>query len=213
MSKHNNHDWSDSKVIDDVDYHEADAQLFRNLLDQKEESSEEGSTAAMHTGEILTGKIVEISKDFVVVDVGLERGPLAQGSHEGDWRRGGGPQKILHIPFAGEEALPRIGRLAAPSPGSPRLAPGASGANFSVGWGLEPKMPSPRAGGSESTGALPGLASKRPTQDRAGYKYTLGEKQRKIFASRYKLHLPTVVELKAEIKRELLSLRREGSAS
>ena len=42
-------------------------------------------------------------------------------------------------------------------------------------------------------------------------KYTLGEKQRKIFASRYKLYLPTEAELKAEIKREVLSFRKEGS--
>ena len=42
-------------------------------------------------------------------------------------------------------------------------------------------------------------------------KYTLGEHQKKIFVSRYKLHLPTVAELKAEIKRELLYLRHEKS--
>lgn len=42
-------------------------------------------------------------------------------------------------------------------------------------------------------------------------KYTLGEHQKKIFASRYKLHLPTEAELKAEIKRELLYLRQEES--
>jgi len=39
-------------------------------------------------------------------------------------------------------------------------------------------------------------------------KYTLGpEQEKKIFASRYKLHLPTVAELKAEIRRELRELR------
>lgn len=38
-------------------------------------------------------------------------------------------------------------------------------------------------------------------------KYTLGpEQSQKIFASRYKLHLPTVNELKAEIRRELREL-------
>lgn len=37
-------------------------------------------------------------------------------------------------------------------------------------------------------------------------KYTLAEEQRTIFASRYKLHLPTEAELKAEIKRELKEL-------
>jgi len=40
-------------------------------------------------------------------------------------------------------------------------------------------------------------------------KYTLGpDQQKKIFASRYKLHLPTEVELKAEIRRELEVLRK-----
>ena len=39
-------------------------------------------------------------------------------------------------------------------------------------------------------------------------KYTLGpDQQRKIFASRYKLHLPTEAELRAEIQREIRVLR------
>jgi small subunit ribosomal protein S1 len=66
------YDWSDSKVIDDVDFHLEDAKLFRNLLDQKEESSDEVSISSMSVGEILTGRVVEISKDFIVVDVGLK---------------------------------------------------------------------------------------------------------------------------------------------
>lgn len=37
-------------------------------------------------------------------------------------------------------------------------------------------------------------------------RYTLGEGQKKIFASRYKLHLPTEAELKAELLRELRRL-------
>ncbi|PYT29338.1 MAG: hypothetical protein DMG57_11970 [Acidobacteria bacterium] len=42
-------------------------------------------------------------------------------------------------------------------------------------------------------------------------KFKLGRHaRRKIFASRYKLHLPTERELKTEIKRELLSLRGEN---
>lgn len=42
-------------------------------------------------------------------------------------------------------------------------------------------------------------------------KYLLGpDQEKKIFASRYKLHLPTEAELKAEIRRELKSLREEG---
>jgi predicted nuclease of restriction endonuclease-like (RecB) superfamily len=42
-------------------------------------------------------------------------------------------------------------------------------------------------------------------------KYTLGpEQEKKIFASRYKLYLPTEAELKAEIRRELEVLRTRG---
>lgn len=39
-------------------------------------------------------------------------------------------------------------------------------------------------------------------------RYTLGDNQQKIFASRYKLHLPSVAELQAEIKREVRALGR-----
>jgi hypothetical protein len=43
-------------------------------------------------------------------------------------------------------------------------------------------------------------------------KYTLGpEQEKKIFASRYKLHLPTEAELKAEIRRELKMI--QGAAN
>ena len=45
-------------------------------------------------------------------------------------------------------------------------------------------------------------------------KYTLGpDQEKKIFASRYKLHLPTEAELKTEIRRELRELRHgDGQA-
>lgn len=43
-------------------------------------------------------------------------------------------------------------------------------------------------------------------------RYTLGEKQKNIFASRYKLHLPSEAELKAEIKREILAFRGEAGS-
>lgn len=72
MSKQQQYDWSDSKIIDDVEFHLEDAQIFRNLLNAKEESTDEGSIASMSVGEILTGRVVEVSKDFVVVDVGLK---------------------------------------------------------------------------------------------------------------------------------------------
>ncbi len=72
MSKHNPSDWSESNIIDDVLFEEADAKLFKNLLHKKEESAGEGSVAQMSSGQILKGRIVEITKDFVVIDVGLK---------------------------------------------------------------------------------------------------------------------------------------------
>ena len=72
MSKNFKYDWSDNKVIDDVDFQEEDANQFKKLLNRKEESATEGSFASMSAGQILKGRIVEITKDFVVVDVGLK---------------------------------------------------------------------------------------------------------------------------------------------
>ncbi len=46
-------------------------------------------------------------------------------------------------------------------------------------------------------------------------KYTLGEGQKNIFASRYKLHLPSAAELRAELRRGVRALSgpQRGSAS
>lgn len=72
MTKTLNRDWDESKVIDDVDFHEEEAKQFRALLTAREKGIRTGSTASMHAGQILSGTIVEITKDFVVVDVGLK---------------------------------------------------------------------------------------------------------------------------------------------
>lgn len=72
MSKNLKHDWNVSKVIDDVDFQEEDANQFKKLLNRKEETATEGSVASMSAGQILKGRVVEITKDFVVVDVGLK---------------------------------------------------------------------------------------------------------------------------------------------
>jgi small subunit ribosomal protein S1 len=68
----NNHDWSSSNIIDDVDYQEEDAQVFKKLLDKRETSEESGTVASMSSGQVLKGRISEITKDFVVIDVGLK---------------------------------------------------------------------------------------------------------------------------------------------
>ena len=72
MSKQLSNDWTTSNIIDDVSFNEEDATLFRNLLNHKEESAGEGSVALMRSGQILRGRIAELSKDFVIVDVGLK---------------------------------------------------------------------------------------------------------------------------------------------
>ena len=72
MSKQQQIDWNESNIIDDVTFQEEDAKQFKNLLDRKEEAAGEGSVALMSSGQILKGRIVEITKDFVVIDVGLK---------------------------------------------------------------------------------------------------------------------------------------------
>jgi len=74
MSSHPNHAFEESNILDDVDYQEQDAKTFRQLLEGgailAAEPSEEGSV--MSPGTILKGSIVEITKDHVVIDVGLK---------------------------------------------------------------------------------------------------------------------------------------------
>lgn len=72
MSKDLEYDWNESKIIDDVEFQSEDAKLFKQLLDNKEEKAEEGSLSLMEVGQILKGTIVELTPDFVVVDVGLK---------------------------------------------------------------------------------------------------------------------------------------------
>lgn len=72
MSKRSTLNWNESNIIDDVAFQEEDSKLFRSLLNHKEETAGEGSVSLMRSGQILRGRIAEISKDFVVVDVGLK---------------------------------------------------------------------------------------------------------------------------------------------
>lgn len=72
MSKYLTQDWNTSQVIDDIDFQEVDANQFKNLLQNKEDASSEGCISSMTAGQILKGTIVELTKDFVVVDVGLK---------------------------------------------------------------------------------------------------------------------------------------------
>src|ERR1041384_319441 len=72
MSKQSQHTWNESNIVDDVQFQEQDAELFKNLLTQSGAEPTEENTSLMSPGSILKGRIVEITKDHVVVDVGLK---------------------------------------------------------------------------------------------------------------------------------------------
>lgn len=71
MPKHSEYTWNENNIVDDVEFQEKDAELFKNLLGQTPETPVEDA-ASMVPGTILKGLIVEITKDHVVVDVGLK---------------------------------------------------------------------------------------------------------------------------------------------
>jgi len=71
MSKHPQYTWNESNIVDDVQFQEKDAELFKNLLTQNQVTPVE-ENSLMSPGSILKGRIVEITKDHVVVDVGLK---------------------------------------------------------------------------------------------------------------------------------------------
>jgi small subunit ribosomal protein S1 len=72
MSNPSKQSWNESKIIDDVFFQEEDAKQFMNLLDRKEKGEGTGTLSSMTSGQVLKGRIVEITKDFVVIDVGLK---------------------------------------------------------------------------------------------------------------------------------------------
>lgn len=71
MSKQPQHTWNESNIVDDVQFQEKDAEIFKNLLVQNE-AVPVTENSLLSPGSILKGKIVEITKDHVVVDVGLK---------------------------------------------------------------------------------------------------------------------------------------------
>jgi len=71
MPKEQQYTWDNNNLVDDVDYKESEAKEFMNLLEGKQSSAAD-EPAAMSPGTILNGQIVEITKDHVVVDVGLK---------------------------------------------------------------------------------------------------------------------------------------------
>jgi small subunit ribosomal protein S1 len=73
-SQQTTYNWEENNLVDDVSFVQEDADQFASLLSGKDPASTNINTSAslMKTGQILNGQIVEISKDYVVVDVGLK---------------------------------------------------------------------------------------------------------------------------------------------
>lgn len=71
MAKTAEYTWSTKKILDDVDFEENDAESFKKLF-YGERTDKETENEKMASGTILRGRIVEIGKDYVVVDVGLK---------------------------------------------------------------------------------------------------------------------------------------------
>ncbi|MEC7840332.1 MAG: 30S ribosomal protein S1 [Chlamydiota bacterium] len=72
-SKQQTYTWEEENIVDDIAFQKEDAELFENLLSGGESSTtEEEDSSLMETGKILNGTIVEITKDHVIVDVGLK---------------------------------------------------------------------------------------------------------------------------------------------
>ncbi len=60
-----------ANFLDGVAFQEEEAKLFKSLIDRKDGIPKETANP-MKSGQILKGKIVEITKDFAVIDVGLK---------------------------------------------------------------------------------------------------------------------------------------------
>ena len=71
MAKENLYTWEVTRVVDDVDFAEQDEAMFRQLIDPASKAPGEDKLF-FNPGKILVGRIVEITKDHVIVDVGLK---------------------------------------------------------------------------------------------------------------------------------------------
>ncbi|MCH9704475.1 MAG: 30S ribosomal protein S1, partial [Chlamydiae bacterium] len=75
MNKEEQYTWSSKKILDNIEFQEDDAKEFQELLTGSVKNSDKPE---MTPGTILRGNIVEIGKDFVVIDVGLKSEGLVQ---------------------------------------------------------------------------------------------------------------------------------------
>lgn len=72
MAKKASYDWNESNIIDDIAFQASEAEEFKKLLQHKEPEKDKESIQLMTLGQILKGRLVEITKDFAIIDVGLK---------------------------------------------------------------------------------------------------------------------------------------------
>lgn len=61
----------ESNILDDIETTKEERELFENLLNERV-TQEDSEASTMTEGQILKGTVIEITKDFVIVDVGLK---------------------------------------------------------------------------------------------------------------------------------------------
>lgn len=101
MSKQPQYTWEESKIVDDVYFQTKDAEVFKNLLEKREPVKGAKAVSALIPGSILKGRIVEITKDHVVIDVGLKSEgmvPIAEFSDPDDIELGKEVEVLLDRP-------------------------------------------------------------------------------------------------------------------
>lgn len=101
MSKHSRNVWNNENLLDDIQFQEADAKLFRDLLNSNQSVKSDEESSDFLSGTLLKGRVVEITKDFVVVDVGLKSEglvPLQEFSDPSEIVLGGDVEVFLEQP-------------------------------------------------------------------------------------------------------------------
>ena len=71
MANKSKYTWEDNNLVDDIVCEQKDKDLFERLLSDTSDNVE-ADRLATSPGKILRGKIVEITKDHVIIDVGLK---------------------------------------------------------------------------------------------------------------------------------------------
>lgn len=71
MSNNPKYSWESANILDDVCFQSKDAETFKSMLENSTKT-QVSEKPAFTPGEILKGRVVEITKDHVVIDVGLK---------------------------------------------------------------------------------------------------------------------------------------------